>query len=255
MLGKVMCNGSKVGEETCLELILSLRFKGPSVIPQVQELLWELLVYFKELFSLADSLRGIVPPSLGDSQALRKKWVQRLSEVLTPLTTTYGLLILGQGLGNLHHMKCGRSLHSNSRLDSDNFENLYGVAELLVWIVFRRRDRNGIGHEIRRLFRGDLGQSTISTKTPLTKLMVRCTGLLHDAVPPMSIALRLDGAQILAPLHYVTVDGADTTEDHVGESQVVQGHGMGLIGSRRGDLNEYLEPPLPEDEDDDLSLG
>lgn len=48
----------------------------------------------------------------------------------------------------------GRSLQSLGVRDNQIFEQLYELAELLVWVTFRRRDRPVIYAEVTRLFRG-----------------------------------------------------------------------------------------------------
>ncbi|MPC48185.1 hypothetical protein E2C01_041953 [Portunus trituberculatus] len=48
----------------------------------------------------------------------------------------------------------GRSLQSLGVRDNQIFERLYELAELLVWVTFRRRDRPVIHAEVTRLFRG-----------------------------------------------------------------------------------------------------
>ncbi|KAG7173373.1 phosphatase 1 regulatory subunit 36-like [Homarus americanus] len=126
-------------------------------LQKVQELLRGLVEYFRELFLQADLIRGIEPPAVGNKRVLELRWRERLQAVLQPLAASYGQVILGHGLNNLHHMKRGHSLQSYGKRDNEIFEWLYEAAELFVWIVFRRRDRPVIHTEVTRLFRGQVG--------------------------------------------------------------------------------------------------
>ena len=48
-------------------------------------------------------------------------------------------------------------MNSNGPRDNHIYERLYELLELMIWILFRRRDRPIIQAEITRLFRGELG--------------------------------------------------------------------------------------------------
>ncbi|KAK7079724.1 hypothetical protein SK128_014181, partial [Halocaridina rubra] len=197
-------------------------------LKKIQELLRGLVKYFGELFLQADIIRGIEAPSVGNERALRQRWQRCLSAVLDPLATTYGLVILGQGLENLHHMKRGRSLHSYSSRDNHIFERLYELAELLVWVVFRRRDRSVIHAEVIRLFRGKLGLEQQQNKQlqqlhqqmedageqvqklrlkepPISAVTHEKSGLMTRTVPDMEITKTISSwFDTLAPLTYVS---------------------------------------------------
>ncbi|XP_064093349.1 protein phosphatase 1 regulatory subunit 36-like [Macrobrachium nipponense] len=227
-------------------------------LKKIQEMLMGLVKYFGELFYLADFIRSIEPPSVGNENALQQRWQKRLFSVLDPLAATYGLVILGQGLENLHHMKKGRSLHSYGSRDNHIFERLYELAELLVWVVFRRRDRPVIHAEVVRLFRGKLGleqeeyqqQQLLHQQMedageqvprlrikgpPVSGVIREKSGLMTKTVPDMEITTTISSwFDTLAPLTYVS--DADGKREQ----------GLWVLGARRSDLNEYLEPAVQE---------
>ncbi|XP_042213846.1 protein phosphatase 1 regulatory subunit 36-like [Homarus americanus] len=236
-------------------------------LQKVQELLRGLVEYFRELFLQADLIRGIEPPAVGNKRVLELRWRERLQAVLQPLAASYGQVILGHGLNNLHHMKRGHSLQSYGKRDNEIFEWLYEAAELFVWIVFRRRDRPVIHTEVTRLFRGQVGleyeeqqrqlqfqqgeevveQRKISrrrksnTMTPLSGVVRENSGLMCRTVPPMSLTNTMSAwCDTLPPLTYVS------------QSEAAGGEGLWVLGARRGDLNEYLEPAVQEG--DQLSI-
>lgn len=64
-----------------------------------------LVEYFGVLFNLCDEIRKIEAPSIVNEELLKKRWDQRLIQVLNPLSATYTRLLMGQELGNRHHMK------------------------------------------------------------------------------------------------------------------------------------------------------
>ncbi|KAK3861182.1 hypothetical protein Pcinc_032813, partial [Petrolisthes cinctipes] len=157
---------SPVTFNQCVKVALHLQAAQTSLSPlflkvlrlqKVRELLRGLVEYFAELFVQADFIRSIEPPTVGNREVLQERWARCLGSVLDPLAATYGQLILGHGLGNLHHIKRGRSLHSHTTRDNHIYESLYQLLELLVWVTFRRRDRAVIHSEITRLFRGKPG--------------------------------------------------------------------------------------------------
>nr|XP_045601078.1 uncharacterized protein LOC123759872 [Procambarus clarkii] len=229
-------------------------------LPKVQELLRGLVEYFRELFLQADLIRGIEPPAVGNAKVLKERWKKRLEGVLQPLAATYGQVILGHGLNNLHHMKRGRSLQSYGARDNEIFERLYELAELLVWIVFRRRDRPVIHTEVTRLFRGKValeheeqqqqqlqqlhyqhgedgfGQrpSRSKKKTPISGVVYEGSGLMCRTVPDLRLTDSMSAwpHTTTTPLTYV--------------SQEEGAGGLWVLGARRGDLNEYLEPAAQE---------
>ncbi|XP_063865577.1 uncharacterized protein LOC135103379 isoform X1 [Scylla paramamosain] len=137
-----------------LETPISKLFLEVVRLEKVQKLLRGLVEYFAELFVQADLVQAIVPPAVANQRLLQQRWERHLTQVLHPLSATYVQLILGHGLNHLHHMKRGRSLKSLGVRDNQIFERLYELAELLVWVTFRRRDRPVIHAEVTRLFRG-----------------------------------------------------------------------------------------------------
>ncbi|XP_027206642.2 protein phosphatase 1 regulatory subunit 36 [Penaeus vannamei] len=256
------------------QTIFSKMFLDIVRLEKVQELLWQLVRYFGELFLQADLIRGIEPPAVGNQKSLQMRWERRLSAVLDPLASTYGLLVLGHGLENLHHMKRGRSLHSYGSRDNSIFERLYELCELLVWIVFRRRDRPVVHAEITRLFRGEVNleqqqqqqlqqqqqqqHSQVSyhhhlddpleqrpkhrKKGPaLSKIVQESSGLMVRKVPDMTLTQTITSSSEALPA--LTYDNED---------DILSTQGLWLIGAKRADLNEYLEPAVQEI--DQLSL-
>ncbi|XP_050700623.1 protein phosphatase 1 regulatory subunit 36-like [Eriocheir sinensis] len=262
-----------------LETPLSKLFLEVVKLEKVQKLLRGLVEYFAELFVQADLVQSIAPPAVANQRLLQQRWERRLSQVLHPLSATYVQLILGHGLNQLHHMKRGRSLQSLGVRDNHIFERLYELAELLVWVTFRRRDRPVIHAEVTRLFRGahhnhhhqqppqqgeEVGAdvpsytaptTTTSTSTaattrrrrkskepPLSSVVRESCGLLLRQLPELSLTKSISvlAGDALGPLTYVS------------ESEGVRGRGLWVLGARRADLNEYLEPAA--EEGDQLSL-
>ncbi|XP_071527847.1 uncharacterized protein [Panulirus ornatus] len=226
-----------------------------------KELLRGLVAYFKVLFLEADLIRGIEPPAVGNGRVLAQRWRKRLAAVLDPLAATYGQVILGHGLNNLHHMKRGGSLHSYGARDNHIFERVYELVELLMWVVFRRRDRPVIHTEVTRLFRGNLGLQQQQQqqqmhyqpgpegleqrprrwkkRTPLSGVVCESSGLMRREVPDMSLTTTISAwDDTLAPLTYVSQ--AEVAAGGGG------GQGLTVLGARRSDLNEYLEPAAQE---------
>ncbi|KAK8387564.1 hypothetical protein O3P69_018243 [Scylla paramamosain] len=263
----------------------------------VQKLLRGLVEYFAELFVQADLVQAIVPPAVANQRLLQQRWERHLTQVLYPLSATYVQLILGHGLNHLHHMKVshalmvgavlvsgglwchastsslmewrGRSLKSLGVRDNQIFERLYELAELLVWVTFRRRDRPVIHAEVTRLFRGahhnhqqqqhqqgddvandpsfaapaaPITRRRTKRGPPLSAVVHESCGLLLRQVPDLSLTSSISvlAGDALNPLTYVS------------ESEGVRGRGLWVLGARRADLNEYLEPAA--EEGDQLSL-
>ncbi|KAK4286927.1 hypothetical protein Pmani_039986 [Petrolisthes manimaculis] len=267
----------------CVKVALHLQAAQTSLSPlflkvlrlqKVRELLRGLVEYFAELFVQADFIRGIEPPTVGNREVLQERWARCLGSVLDPLAATYGQLILGHGLGNLHHIKRGRSLHSHTTRDNHIYESLYQLLELLVWVIFRRRDRSVIHSEITRLFRGKPGleheqqqqrqqqQQLQQQHTPQQTgggsdgdaaddddgnddgdgVVREKSGLMLRQIPDLSLTSSISslGGDALPPLVYVS------------QEEGVRGGGVWVLGARRAELNEYLEPAAPEE--DQISL-
>ncbi|XP_046848165.1 protein phosphatase 1 regulatory subunit 36-like [Xenia sp. Carnegie-2017] len=94
---------------------------------------------------------------LVDKEAQMKKAIaltlKKEEQAKQSLAQFYGVLLLGLGLEDAHHMNCGRKRNSAGHKDRNLYENLYSFAELVSWIAFRRPDITIIKCELGRLLR------------------------------------------------------------------------------------------------------
>jgi len=71
------------------------------------------------------------------------------------VATQYSKLLLGNGLENVHHMRCGERRISNSQRDLNLFEDIYSFITFFIWVAFGRQKYKLVCKEVGHLLRGD----------------------------------------------------------------------------------------------------
>lgn len=126
--------------------------------PQLDEFLVLLLNYFHWYFDRLSREANPNPVHIETSLAEKKYLAEmkvKLESAQKQLGRAYGVLILGIGMCNEHHMSCGKSRVSNTYKDRSMYETMYSFCTFVVWIAFRRREHDILKREINRMLRTD----------------------------------------------------------------------------------------------------
>ncbi|CAB4024529.1 phosphatase 1 regulatory subunit 36-like [Paramuricea clavata] len=102
-------------------------------------------------------------PSVAEKKAIALV-LSKEEEAKRSLAQCYGVLVLGLGLEDAHHMHCGRKRNSATQRDRDLYENLYNFVANVTWITFRRPNLDVIEKELGRLLRSDTFNPAIRPK-------------------------------------------------------------------------------------------
>lgn len=125
---------------------------------QLDEFLVLLLNYFHWFFDRLSREANPNPVHIETSLAEKKYLAEmkvKLESAQKQLGRAYGVLILGIGMCDEHHMSCGKSRVSNTYRDRSTYETLYSFCTFVVWIAFRRREHDILKREINRMLRTD----------------------------------------------------------------------------------------------------
>ncbi|XP_028396008.1 protein phosphatase 1 regulatory subunit 36-like isoform X2 [Dendronephthya gigantea] len=136
---------------------------------QLDDFLWAALNYFDAFFErklLEEKPKPMaVQPSLAEKKAIALV-LNKEEEAKRFFAQCYGVLVLGLGLKDAHHMHCGRKRNSATQRDRELYENLYNFVANVTWITFRHPNLDVIEKELGRLLRSDTFNPAIRPKHP-----------------------------------------------------------------------------------------
>jgi len=118
-----------------------------------------MLRYFERFFEKHDCEEQVkksnfICPSKAEVQRLERATISML-EARNIVAAQYCKLLLGNGLENVHHMRCGERRISNSHRDLNLFEEIYSFITFFIWVAFGRRKYKLVSKEVGHLLRGD----------------------------------------------------------------------------------------------------
>jgi protein phosphatase 1 regulatory subunit 36 len=146
---------------------VSPAFEALAITPQFDDFLMYLLNYFHWFFEKRAQDTKPNPMNIEPSRAeiqLHQELCDKLENARKQLGRAYCVLILGIGLGDHHHMSCGRSRVSSTYKDRQMYETMYSFLTFLVWICFKRKEFEVVKKEIGRILRSDTFNPALRVK-------------------------------------------------------------------------------------------
>jgi len=138
---------------------ISKEFEVCALSEVFNSLLVCMLRYFERFFEKHDCEEQVnkshfICPSKAEVQRMQRA-TKSMVESRNIVAAQYCKLLLGTGLENVHHMKCGERRISNSHRDLNLFEEIYSFITYFIWVAFGRRKYKLLYKEVGHLLRGD----------------------------------------------------------------------------------------------------